>query len=174
MMLFPKRLISLTLLKIISLIIFTSCILGCSLFEKPPQKNEDALLESAPSQRIYFANYEDVWRSIHQVIKYPIASENQDSGMIETDFIKTSEGFQSPETEDARPKGTRYKLIFKLSKGKLKGRNSTRVVIEKQIDALKDFFSEPQRIPSDRLEEKVIFYRIERELIISEALKKVN
>jgi hypothetical protein len=39
---------------------------------------------------------------------------------------------------------------------------------------LRDFFSEPETVDSDGLEEKIIFYRIERELVINDALKRVD
>jgi hypothetical protein len=46
------------------------------------------------------------------------------------------------------------------------------VNIAKLIERKRDFFSDPEILPSDGIEEKVIFYRMERELIIDEALKK--
>jgi hypothetical protein len=59
-----------------------------------------------------------------------------------------------------------------LAKGKVEGREGIRVTINKNIEKKRDFFSEAEVLPTDGLEEKVIFYRMERELIIDEALKK--
>lgn len=165
------RHILLMLLKISSFVLILGCASGCGLFDKPSTR-EDQLLKQGPAQRVYFAKYESVWRAIHQVIKYPIASENQDSGIIETEYVKMLDGFLHPETNKPTTPGTRYKYVIKLIKGKLNGRNSVRVVLEKQIELLKNFFSEPERIPSDGLEEKIFFYRIERELLVAEALEK--
>jgi hypothetical protein len=61
-----------------------------------------------------------------------------------------------------------------FAKGKTEGRESTRVTIDKRMEILRDFFSEPETIESDGLEEKMIFYRIERELIIQDALKRAQ
>jgi hypothetical protein len=61
-----------------------------------------------------------------------------------------------------------------FARGKTDGRESVRVTIDKKMEILRDFFSEPEPLESDGLEEKVIFYRMERDLIINEALKKIN
>ncbi len=172
MMLSIARLTLPTLLKITSLVLI-GCTLGCSLFQAPDNPQE-RLLKQGPQQKIYFAKYESVWRAVHQVLKYPIASENQDSGLIETEYVKMVDGFLHPETNKPSTQGTRYKYVIKLIKGKVNGRTSVRVVIEKQIEFLKNFFSEPERLPSDGLEEATLFYRIERELVISDGLEKAQ
>ncbi len=109
------------------------------------------------------------------IVKYPIASENQDSGVIETEYIKGLDGWIAPGEEKSPPSsGVRYKLTFTFVRGKNDGKESTRVTIEKKMEKLRDFFSESENFESDGLEEKILFYRLERELIITEALKKAN
>ena len=125
-------------------------------------------------QKVYFANYDQVWRAAHAVLKYPIAQENQDTGIIETEYIKGLDGWLPPNEQRPPSSGIRYKLILTFAKGKTEGRESTRVTIDKKMEILRDFFSEPEPIESDGLEEKILFYRIERELIINEALKRAN
>ena len=144
---------------------------GCSLMDKPPDP-PDKLIQKVSRQRVYYANYDQVWRAAHTVIKYPIAAENQDTGILETEFIKVLDGWLSPDIQKPPSSGMRYKLVMTFAKGKIEGRESTRVTLEKRIEKQKDFFSDPDQIESDGLEEKVIFYRIERELVINEALKK--
>ncbi|MBC7370005.1 MAG: hypothetical protein H7326_00465, partial [Bdellovibrionaceae bacterium] len=100
--------------------------------------------------------------------------ENQDTGFLETEYIKGVDGFLAPEVAKTPSAGIRYKLVFNFAKGRTEGRESTRVTVEKKIERLRDFFSEPDLIPSDGLEEKVIFYRIEREIVIADALKKAG
>lgn len=39
---------------------------------------------------------------------------------------------------------------------------------------MKDFFSDVEILDSDGLEEKTLFYRMERELLIEEAIKKLT
>lgn len=145
------------------------CILtGCSLVDKRPTSE----LQKSTQQRVFYAQYDIVWRAAHTVIKYPIAAENQDTGQIETEYIRAVDGWRAPETNKPPSSGIRYKLIFTFAKGKIEGRESTRVTLEKKIERQSDFFSEPEGLDSDGLEEKVIFYRMERELVISETLKK--
>ena len=157
---------------IILVICFTIIFLsGCTAFQKPEDRQEQ-LLRKGPTQKIFYAKYEALWRAIHQVLKYPIASENQDTGFIETEYVKMMDGFAHPETGKPPTPGTRYRFVFKLIRGKVNGRPSVRLVIDKQIELLKNFFSEPERIPSEGLEELALIYRIERELLLAEALEK--
>jgi hypothetical protein len=144
---------------------------GCSVFDARPAPRG---LKMSAKQRVFFANYDLVWRAAHAVIRYPIAVDNQDTGILETDYIKGVDGWLPPEANSAPSSGIRYKVILLFAKGKTDGRDSTRVTIEKRLEILRDFFSEPETFDSDGLEEKVLFYRIERELIVSEALKKAN
>lgn len=160
----------------ISNFVFLSLVLlssGCSLFDRQPDPQRDALKQST-HQRLFFASYDAVWKAAHTTLKYTIASENQDTGYLETEYIKAVDGFLPPDTQKNPSAGIRYKLIFSFAKGKTDGRESTRVTVEKRIERLRDFFSEPDAMASDGLEEKVLFYRIERELIVAEALKKAQ
>ena len=146
--------------------------MGCSLFDKRPSANSQ--MAKITKQRVFFANYDSVWRAAHSVIKYPIAQENQDTGMIETDYIKGVDGWLPPDVDKAPSSGIRYKLIFTFAKGSADGRESVRVTIDKKMQIMRDFFSEPESIGSDGLEEKILFYRMEREILINEALKRAK
>lgn len=149
-----------------------SFLFGCSLFDKRPSAHTQ--MAQISKQRVFFANYDAVWRAAHAVIKYPIAAENQDTGSLETEYIKGLDGWLPPDQDKPPSTGIRYKLILTFAKGTADGRESTRVTIDKKMQILRDFFSEPETIDSDGLEEKMIFYRIERELVINEALKRVD
>lgn len=144
---------------------------GCSLLEKQPE-SIDQIIQKSSNQKIFFANYDIVWKAAHTAIKYTIASENQDFGVIETDYVKSVDGWLPPDKTKPEYKSARYKLTFTFAKGKTDGRESTRITIEKKIEVFKDFISETQIIPSDGLEEMALFYRIEREIIIGQALKR--
>lgn len=143
---------------------------GCSLFEKQPE-SADKIIQKASQQKIFFAPYDLVWKAAHSAIKYTISSENQDFGVIETDFIKSVDGWLPPDQTKPFYKSARYKLIFTFAKGKTDGKDSTRLTIEKKIEIFKDFISDTQIIQSDGLEELSLFYRIEREIVISLAIK---
>lgn len=145
---------------------------GCSLFERQPE-SADRIIQKASKQKIFYAPYDLVWKAAHLSVKYTIASENQDFGVIETDFVKAVDGWLPPDKTKPEYKSGRYKLIFTFAKGKkVDGREPVRVTIEKKIEIFKDFISEKQIVASDGLEETVLFYRIEREIIIANALKK--
>ncbi|MBX3041487.1 MAG: hypothetical protein KF789_12335, partial [Bdellovibrionaceae bacterium] len=68
---------------------------GCTLFERSPDAGEQ-LAARASRQRIFFASYDEVWRAIHTALKYTIATENPDTGVIETEFIKGVDGWVAP------------------------------------------------------------------------------
>lgn len=156
----------------ILVILLGSTLVSCSLFDKKPPAH--TRMAQITKQKVFFANSDAVWRAAHNVIKYPIAVENQDNGVMETEFIKGIDGWLAPGEQRSPSSGIRYKLTLTFAKGKADGRDSTRVTIDKKMEILRDFFSEPESLETDGLEERIIFYRIERELVIADALKRAN
>jgi hypothetical protein len=146
---------------------------GCGLLT-PRQESADKLIEKASQQKIFYANYDLVWKAAHAALKYTIANENQDYGIIETDYIKAVDGWLPPYQTSPVYKSSRYKLVFSFAKGITNGKESTRVTIEKKIEIFKNFISETENVQSDGLEEQTLFYRIERELVITQALKRAS
>jgi hypothetical protein len=164
---------SLAVRSIIKILVFISAsfiLCSCKTLREgitPPEE----LVKKQSRQKIFLAAYDDVWRAAHTALKYPIANENQDTGVIETDFIKSQDGFIPPETK-APSSGLRYKIFMYFAKGRTQGKESVRVTVDKRIEKLRDFFSDAETLSSDGLEEKLLFYRIERELLIMKGLKK--
>lgn len=135
----------------------------------------DEIIDKVSHQKIFYAPYDEVWRAAHSVLKYTIAAENQDFGVIETDYIKAVDGWLPPFVAKPKYPGSRYKLVMTFARGKKTiSQETVRLTIEKKIEVFKDFISEVTTVPSDGFEEKVIFYRIERELTIARALKKAS
>lgn len=97
-----------------------------------------------------------------------------DNGVLETDWVRALEGFAPPGSSKIPSSGIRYKISLNMVKGRSQGRESVRVTLRKNLERQRDFFSDPEAMVSDALEENVILYRIERELIIQDALKKVG
>lgn len=122
--------------------------------------------------KVFYASYDNVWRAAQLALKYPVAVNNMDNGLLETDFIKADDGFIPPSDSKIPSSGIRYKITMILVKGKVDGRESVRVTINKLIEKKRDFFADAETLPTDGLEEMVLFYRMERELTIDEALKK--
>lgn len=140
----------------------------------PVTKNSDRVLRENTNQRVFYFPYDSVWRAAQLALKYPIAVNNMDNGILETDFIKALDGFTAPHETKRPSDGIRYKITLSLARGRVEGKDSVRVNIIKTLEKKRDFFSEPESLESDGLEEKTIFYRIERELIVEEALKKAQ
>lgn len=161
-------------MKFLSLILIGLFVSGCGTQVLQPETPE-AIIERSSQQRIYYAPYDEVWKAAHAVIKYTIAAENQDFGVIETDYIKAVDGWLPPFRTRPQYPSSRYKLVISFARGKKsEAAESVRVTIEKKIEVFKDFISEVKTVSSDGLEEKVIFYRIERELIIAKAIRKAS
>lgn len=140
---------------------------GCATKTEKPEE----VIKKQTKQKVFLSPYDEVWRAAHTVLKYPIVNENQDTGLIETDFIKAQDGFTAPD-QVIPSSGLRYKIVMIFAKGRSQGVESVRLTIDKKIEKLRDFFSDAEVLTSDGLEEKVLFYRIERELLISKGLKK--
>lgn len=161
-------------MKLLSFILIGLFISGCGSKVLQPETPE-AIIERSSQQRIFYAPYDEVWKAAHSVIKYTIAAENQDFGVIETDYIKAVDGWLPPFRTRAQFPSSRYKIVMSFARGKKsEAQENVRVTIEKKIEVFKDFISEVKIVGSDGLEEKAIFYRIERELIIAKALKKAS
>lgn len=160
-------------MKLFSLIVIGLLVSGCGSQVLQPETPE-AIIERSSQQRVFYAAYDEVWKAAHSVIKYTIAAENQDFGVIETDYIKAVDGWLPPFRTRPQFPSSRYKLVLSFARGKKTEADSVRVTIEKKIEVFKDFISEVKTVGSDGFEEKVIFYRIERELIIAKAIRKAS
>lgn len=145
-------------------------IAGCA--GQPVPSRKDRAIRKLVNQKIFYFPYDSVWRAAQLALKYPIAINNMDNGVLETDLIKADDGFLAPGEAKTPSSGVRYKITLVLAKGKVDGRESVRVTVSKSIEKKRDFFSDPETLNTDGLEEMTIFYRIERELLIDEALKK--
>ena len=138
------------------------------------QTHSDKVVQKYSYQRIFFYPYDSVWRAAQLSLKYPISVNNMDNGILETDWVRGIDGFIAPHIEADPSPGVRYKIQLSLVKGKVDHHDSVRVTIIKRIEKQRDFFSEPEILETDGFEEKVLFYRMERELVIEEALRKAQ
>lgn len=121
--------------------------------------------------RTFRAKYESVWRATQTaMLDYPMNINNMDTGQLQTLYITGRNRFQAPHKEkETLPSGFQYRININL----LKGDDMTKVIVQKEARLQKDFFSEPQDLISDGFEEKVILYRIKRELVLEKIMKKV-
>ncbi len=122
----------------------------------------------------YKTSIEAAWRATIKAIRLPIVTNDIESGLIETEFVRSNDGFRPPGQKERFPTAHRYKLIIHLVKGKTDGEDAVRVNVKKLVQNQDDFFSEPEELASDGLEEKTIHYRIERQLTIDGLIQKAS
>lgn len=138
-------------------------------------KLEKRLKVGEPVARVYFAKYEDVEAAIKQaMIRYPQRVDNTEAGIFETDFVKGEARFRSPVSVTEFSPGFRYRLLIRLVRGKNDEKPAVKVLVTKQAEIARDFFSQPDPVASDGLEEDVILYRIGREITLAKAMTKAT
>lgn len=144
---------------------------GCALF----RENTGPTPSFAPREQVYYGSYDTVWRAAQIALQsYPMRINNMDSGVIETEGIRGYKAWTPPYNPNATSGGLNYVLNVRLIKGSTDGRESIKVSILKSIELNPDFFADVKKMPSDGLEEKVILYRISRELQIEKVLEKAQ
>lgn len=142
---------------------------GCALFGD--KKSKPVLSR----HRVYFAPVTDVERAMKQsMIRYPQRVDNPEAGIFETDWIKGEQRFQAAHQNVEYSDGYRYRLLVRLIKGKSTAKPAVKVIVSKNIELQRDFFSEPEPVPSDGLEETIILYRIQRELALERAIRRAQ
>lgn len=149
---------------------------ACSMMELQADKADKIKTMTVTPQKVFYYNYDLVWKSALTVLKYSITDQNQETGHIETDYVKASDGgWLRPDATKQPSSGVRYKILMSFVRVKTdSGKAGVKVTIDKRIERIRDFFSDPEQLDSDGLEEKTIFYRMERELLIEEAIKKMG
>ena len=144
---------------------------ACALFEErtgPPTFY-------GPREQVYYATFDEVWRSVNVVLQpYPLRVSNVDQGLLETDVVRGQRIFGPPYKSEIASNGESYNLSIRVIKGNLETRPATKVTIVRDTQLQRDFFSDPKTLPSDGMEEKVILYRIAREIQIERALTKAQ
>lgn len=134
---------------------------------------DQRLRVNEPLSRVYYAKYEEVEAAIKQaMIRYPQRIDNTDAGIFETDYVKGEARFRAPHKEVDYSSGYRYRILLRLVRGRSTEKPAIRVLVTKQIELARDFFSDPDQVTSDGLEESVILYRVGRELSIARAISR--
>ena len=111
-----------------------------------------------------------------QANKYDLALQNQESGAIKTKWIDNtlklnfSDSFGGSDSV----KAARFKLIINVIKGYKDSREVTKVTIFKRQMIKQDFLQGWKVVPTDRIQEKTILYRIARSIIIDNKLRRLD
>jgi hypothetical protein len=161
------------LLRLINTLLVMGALTGC---QTATEKLERKLKVNEPVVTVYFAKYDEIETALKTaMVHYPTRVDNTEAGIFETDFVKGDSRFKPPhKPNEEYTSGYRYRLIVRLVRGNDAGRSAVKVVVLKQIELARDFFATTENIQSDGLEERVILYRIGRELRIARALQKAN
>ena len=117
------------------------------------------------SETVFRGSMDQVWMATEKTLaNYPISESNRDSGVLKTDFLRGAQCWQSPKEAEKYSAGVRCSLTLQLIKI---SNNGIRVRVNKSLQMMRDFISEPKDINNDGMEEMMILYRIDRELTIA-------
>ncbi len=156
----------------LTLLTMASGMSACSSALIEPERIE--IKDPGPKSKVVKGEFLDVWKATLITLgKYPLKAYDEETGVIETDFVKGKEAWVAPHKKQYVPGGYRYRLQVRVFKGR-KGSGLTKVVIRKYQEDQKDFFSKPTKIETDGLEELTLLYRIEREVALEKALADVQ
>ena len=108
------------------------------------------------------------------MIRYPAKVENLEAKIFESDYVKGDARFKPPHKETQLSNGYRYRIVMRLLRGRADEQNAVKVIVLKKAELARDFFSEPELVGSDGLEEQAILYRVAREFYIARAIKRAQ
>lgn len=140
------------------------CLYGTGCTTKPVHQGQ------LDYSRRFKAPYEMVWRATQQaLLNYPMNINNMDTGQLQTLFITGKHRYKAPHQVDKiLPSGYQYRLNINI----VRGEQVSRVIITKEARLQKDFFSDPEELASDGYEEKMLLYRIKREILLEKLMQK--
>lgn len=137
------------------------------------ETNKEQNLSFKAHSKVYKASYEETWQATQKALsKYRLELSNIDKGLLKTEVIKGAKAWRSPTRKRPYSAGYSSQLKIRVIKGRIGKKPTVKVVIKKNVELQKDFFSQKKPLPSDGLEEKMILYRIKREIIINRGLDK--
>lgn len=147
---------------------------GCALFSS----EKTTVKVVGPVEKVFYGTFDDVWRATAQAMQsptsYPLRISNMDTALIETEVLKGSQAWFPAHSGTPPSPGFSYRLIVKIIKGNVGKKSAYKVSVQKLATLQRDFFSDPEKLPSDGLEEQVLLYRIDRELQIERGIRKAH
>ena len=108
--------------------------------------------------------------------KYDLALQNQESGTIKTKWIDNTlklnfaDSFGSSDSV----KAAKFKLVINVIKGFRNSKEVTKVTVFKRQMINQDFLQGWKVVPTDRIQEKTLLYRVSRALIVDKKLKRLD
>ena len=129
-----------------------------------------------PSQ-VFMADFTQTWQSVLQVMqKYDLALQDQASGVIKTRWIDNTSQLNFEDSFGGKNsvKAAKFKLVINVVKGFRGRREVTQVTLFKRQMVEKDFLQGWKVIRTDGILEKTILYRVERNILIDNKLKRIE
>ena len=128
--------------------------------------------DSKEYSKVFNTSFDTLWRATQQaLLNYPMNVNNMEAGFLQTLYITGKNRFTAPHLKGKRlPSGYQYRLNINI----IKGKKRSKISILKETRLQKDFFSAPEELASDGYEEKLLIYRISREIKIENLLKKAH
>lgn len=154
--------------------LFILCLLGaCSSYEQFAQVSEEFEIPS----RVFRSDYNHTWQAVQQVVKnYDLSVMNQSTGVIKSRWIdNTLEiNFTDSFSKNDAVNAAKFKLIINVIKG-YRGQNEvSKVTIFKRQMVEQDPLQGFKIIPTDKILENTLLYRIERVLAIDRKLQEIE
>ena len=119
--------------------------------------------------QVFTASRARVWEALIQAFNsYKLQISNEETGLIKTELIVGPAVWTPAHDKNKNTSGINYHITAQL----IYERPYATVTIRKNMKRKKGFLSSSQTIPSDFLEEQILFYRLERELYIKRLIKK--
>ena len=120
-------------------------------------------------QGVFSASYEVVWQAVLLTMKdYPLIVEDIESGEIETGMIQGYTIWQPPTGMTSNQNKRKYKIKIFLEKDSTNPEPVIKVHVIKDERVDKDFIEHSTPVISSGLEEKIILYRIKREILLEQ------
>jgi uncharacterized lipoprotein len=129
--------------------------------------------ESKEYSKVFKTNFDTLWRATQQaLLNYPMNVNNMEAGFLQTLYISGKNRYMPPHLQGKKnyPSGYQYRLNINI----IKGKSRSKISILKEARLKKDFFSDPIDLDSDGYEEKLLIYRISREIKIENLLKRAH
>ena len=131
-----------------------------------------SLQDNTSYQVVFKAPYSLVWQSVLLAMqKYPIQKEDLEGGVLTTKIIRRYSVWTPPPQSIKQINNRHYKIKIFLEKGL---KESVKVYIIKNEFINKDFIRQSIPVSSNGLEERVIAYRIQREILMEQKLKEFH
>jgi len=146
---------------------------ACSSYEQFAQVSEEYEIPS----RVFRSDYNHTWQAVQQVVKnYDLSVMNQSTGVIKSRWIDNTleinftDSFSKTDAINA----AKFKLIINVIKG-YRGQNEvSKVTIFKRQMIEQDPLQGFKIIPTDKILENTLLYRIERVLAIDRKLQEIE